>query len=208
MKQHGKIAALTGGIASGKSTVSKMFQELGTHVIDADIVARQIVEPGQPAWRDIVEYFGKEILQEDRHINRGKLGAIIFNNPEEREQLNRMTHPRVIEQIDRQIQEIHQSQPHRLILVDVPLLIEASMHQEYPIVILVYVPENVQLIRLMERDNISVEEALTKIHSQMPLAGKQKYATHIVSNDETVDKTREQVIAVYRELCNHPIYNT
>ncbi len=197
---HLKTAALTGGIASGKSMVSQMFQQLGAHVIDADIVARQVVEPGQPAWKEIIEHFGQNILLGNQQIHRKKLGAIIFNHPEERHILNRMTHPRVIEQIEREIQEIRSVQPDRLILVDVPLLIEASMQNEYATIIVVYVSEDMQLVRLMKRDNISEQEAHTRIQTQIPLSGKVRYATHIIHNDRSLENTRRQVMTVYHEI--------
>ncbi len=195
-----KTASLTGGIASGKSTVARMFQELGAYVIDADVVARQVVEPGQPAWKEIVEHFGEDILREHSQINRKKLGAIIFQQPEERRTLNQITHPRVIERIDREIEEVHRQQPQRLILVDVPLLIEADMQHDYNTILVVYVPKLVQLSRLMERDKITEKEAFKKIHSQMPLDEKVQYATHVVRNHESLDNTREQVREIYGEL--------
>ncbi len=199
-REHSKRAALTGGIASGKSTVSRMFQELGAYVIDADIVARQVVEPGRTAWQEIVEHFGTDILLDDRQIDRKKLGSIIFRQPGERQILNHLTHPRVIERIDCQVQEIHHHEPDRLILVDVPLLIEASMHSSFAIVIVVYVYKEVQLTRLMQRDNISAQEAQTRIRAQMPLAEKVTYATHIIRNESTLVQTRNQVAAIYREI--------
>ncbi|GAK61209.1 dephospho-CoA kinase [Candidatus Vecturithrix granuli] len=195
------IAALTGGIASGKSTVARIFVESGAYLIDADIAARKVVEPGQPAWQEIVEYFGREILLEDRQLDRKKLGSIIFHHPQERSTLNRIIHPRVIEKIDREIQDMQETQTHQVIVVDVPLLIEAAMHTTYSTVIVVYVPEEVQLLRLMERDHLSLSEAQTRIDTQMPLSEKVKYATHVIHNDESLDKTREQVIAVYQHLC-------
>jgi dephospho-CoA kinase len=177
-----------------------MFQELGAYLIDADIVARQVVEPGQPAWEEIVEHFGPHILLDNKQIDRKKLGSIIFHQPEERRILNQIIHPRVIEDIDRQIQDICNTQPDRVILIDVPLLIEASMQNTYAKIIVVYVSENVQLTRLMDRDNISEQEAWKKIRAQMLLSEKVKYATHVIRNDETLDKTKKQVIKVYQEI--------
>jgi dephospho-CoA kinase len=198
--EHPKTAALTGGIASGKSTVSRMFQELGAYLIDADKVARQVVEPGKPAWQEIVHYFGHDILQENHAIDRKKLGAIVFGQPEKRRVLNQLTHPRVIEEIQQQEQVWRQTHPEQVVLIDVPLLIEAAMHHKYRYVVLVYVPELIQLHRLMIRDNISKDEACTKIRSQLPLSEKVPYATHVINNDGTLVKTREQVRAVYQEL--------
>ena len=200
MIEHPKTAALTGGIASGKSTVSRMFRELGAYLIDADIVARQIVEPGKPAWKEIVEHFGQAILRDNQEINRKQLGSIIFHQPEKRQILNQITHPQVIQEIHEQERVFRKVHPDAVVLIDVPLLIEAAMHHSYKHIVLVYVPEAIQLQRLMKRDHISKDEALTKIRSQMPLSEKLHYATHIIRNDETLDKTKEQVIAVYQEI--------
>ena len=169
-------------------------------MIDADIVARQVVEPEKPAWNEIVDHFGTDILLENKQIHRKKLGTIIFSQPEERKILNQIVHPRVIEEIDAEEQQLHQHNNNTLVVVDVPLLIEASMHESYPHVILVYVEEATQRQRLMNRDKISEQEALKKIRSQMPLSEKLKYVTHVIKNDETFEQTRAQVVAVYRRL--------
>lgn len=195
-------AALTGGIASGKSTVSRMFQELGVCLIDADIVARQVVELGKAAWKEIVAYFGEKILLEDGTIDRKKLGTIIFKQAEERQRLNQIVHPRVIQEIDEQEQACHQAQPERLVLVDVPLLIEAAMHEAYETIVLVYVPEAIQLQRLMNRDKLSEQDALARIRSQMPLSEKLEYATHVIHNDKSIEETRRQVGELYQKLLN------
>lgn len=169
-------------------------------MIDADIVARQVVEPEKPAWKEIVDHFGTDILLENKQIHRKKLGAIVFSQLEERKILNQIVHPRVIEAIDVEEQQFHQHNNHILIVVDVPLLIEASMHESYPHVILVYVEEATQRQRLMNRDKISEQEALKRIRSQMPLSEKITYATHVIRNDETLEQTRAQVVTVYRQL--------
>jgi dephospho-CoA kinase len=196
-------AALTGGIATGKSTVSDMFRELGAHLIDADIVARQVVEPGQPAYFEIVKHFGQEILLEDGRLDRKKLGAVIFQHQEEREHLNQMTHPRVIAAFDAEETQIHASDPDRLILVDVPLLIETGMYRSYPAIILVYAPETAQLQRLMERDRLSEEDARRRIAAQMPIDEKLSYATHVIRNAGGRDETFAQVQAIYASLKNN-----
>lgn len=195
-----KTAALTGGIATGKSTVSRMFQECGAHLIDADLVARQVVEPGQPAYQEIVEYFGTEILLEDGQLDRKALGAIIFQHPEERERLNQMTHPRVIAAIDDEEARIHANEPDRLILVDVPLLIETGMYRSYPAVIVVYAPEMVQVQRLMERDRLPEEDARRRIAAQMPIDDKLRYAAHVIRNIGRQDETFAQVKTVFEQL--------
>ena len=197
---HRKTAALTGGIATGKSTVSRMFQELGAYLIDADLVARQAVEPGQPAYQEIVAHFGRDVLLENGQLDRKALGAIIFQHPEERERLNQMTHPRVIAAIDGEEARIHASEPERLILVDVPLLIETGMYRSYPAVILVYVSENVQLQRLMERDRLSEEDARRRIAAQMPIDEKLRYTTYVIRNTGNREETLAQVKIVFERL--------
>jgi dephospho-CoA kinase len=200
--KHPKTAALTGGIASGKSTVSRMFQKLGAYVLDADVVARQVVEPEQPAWQEIVAHFGHEILLADGHLDRKRLGAIVFQQPDERRILERMIHPRVIEQINHQEHLLHQTEHDRIIIVDVPLLIEASMHTDYATVIVVYASEATQLQRLMSREQLSEHAARQRLAAQMPLSEKLNYATHIISNDGTLAQTQQQVQAIYQEMLN------
>ncbi len=177
-----------------------MFQELGVCPIDADIIARQVVEPGKPAWKEIVDYFGEEILLEDGTLDRKKLGAIIFNQAEKRQVLNQIVHPRVIQEIDEQERACHAAQPEGLAIVDVPLLIETAMHEAYETIVLVYLPETIQLQRLIDRDKLSEQDALARVQSQMPLSEKLKYATYVIHNDKSIKETRRQVHEVYREL--------
>ena len=195
-----KIAALTGGIATGKSTIARMFQKCGAHLIDADVVARQIVAPGQPAWREIVAHFGQEILRETGELDRKQLGAIIFQHPEERQTLNHITHPRVIAEIRREEARLHLRSPKTLIIVDVPLLIETGMHTDYPAVILAYLPEAAQLRRLMERDQLSEADARRRIQAQMPIEEKLRCATHVVNNAGSLEETFRQAQAIYAAL--------
>ena len=197
---HPNTAALTGGIASGKSLVSRMFQELGAYLIDADIVARQVVEPEKPAWKEIIESFGEEILLEGGALDRKRLGDIIFKDREKRQILNDIVHPRVIEEINERERGCHENQPERLVLADVPLLIETGMHRAYSTIILVYLPEAVQLRRLMVRDQLSRQDALVRIRSQMPLSEKLAYATHIIHNEKSIEDTRRQVHELSPEL--------
>ena len=195
-----KIAALTGGIATGKSTIARMFQKCGAHLIDADIVARQIVASDQPAWREIIAHFGQEIVRETGELDRKQLGAIIFQHPEEREVLNQITHPRVIEEIRREEAQLHLRSPEKLIIVDVPLLIETGMHADYPAVILAYLPEAAQLRRLMERDQLSEADARRRIQAQMPIEEKLRCATHVVNNAGSLEETFRQAQAIYAAL--------
>ena len=191
------VAALTGGIASGKSTVARMFQECGAFLIDADQIARAIVAPDLPAWHEIVAHFGADILLPTQELDRKRLGQVIFHDPAARQMLNDITHPRVRAEIARQIQA-QQQQREQWILVDVPLLIETAMYRSYAAVIVVYVPETTQMQRLMARDQLSAADARARIQAQMPLAAKCAYATQIVRNDGTLAQTRAQVCAIYQ----------
>jgi dephospho-CoA kinase len=203
--KHPRTAALTGGIASGKSTVSRIFQELGASVIDADFVARQVIAPGRLAWKEIIAHFSQDILLDNGQINRKTLGTIVFNQPKERRILEHIIHPRVIEEINCQERCIRSTDQECVILVDVPLLIEASMYTNYLTIIVVYVSEEIQLKRLMDRDNISEQIARQRIAVQMPLSEKVKYATHVINNAETIEQTRKQVETIYREISKNPV---
>lgn len=198
--KHPRTAALTGGIASGKSTVADMFRECGAHILDADVIARQVVTPEQAAWREVVEVFGKEILLSDGQLDRKQLGAVVFSSPEKRQVLERIIHPRVIAEIDRQEYACRQIHPEKVIIVDVPLLIEANMHPEYATILVAYVPEDIQVQRVMTRDGLSEDDARKRISAQIPLIEKCTYASHIISNEGSVENTREQVQSIYQKL--------
>jgi dephospho-CoA kinase len=195
-----RTAALTGGIASGKSTVAAMFQELGAHLIDADTIARQVVEPEQPAWSEIVEAFGKEILLDNGQLDRKQLGTVVFSSSEKRQALERIIHPRVIAEVDRQEDAFRQSHPGGIVIVGVRVLIEAKMHTKYTTILVVYVPEEIQMRRVMARDGLSEDDARRRIMTQMPLVEKCAYASHIISNEGTLEQTRKQVQSIYQEL--------
>lgn len=194
------IAGLTGGIASGKSTVAAMLAEAGARIVDADRIAHQVVLKGQPAWRDIVEHFGKGILNRDGQIDREALGSIVFNDTEAKKALNGIVHPRVFETMAQEIQFLAEAHPDDLVIMDVPLLIESGLHESLPIVILVYVPEMLQKDRLMRRDGLSAADAAARIHAQMPIDAKRAHAHYIVDNTGDLDATRRQVLDIYRKI--------
>jgi len=188
------IVGLTGGIATGKSTVAAVLRELGVTVIDADVVAREVVEPDRPAWQDIVAYFGPAILRPDRTIDRRQLGRLIFDDPEKRAALNRITHPRVIERMrELQADAVRQQGATGLVVLDVPLLFEAGMTGMVDEVWVVTARPETQLQRLMERDGLSVAEARQRIAAQMPLAQKAAQADRVIENDGPVEATRAAV---------------
>ena len=194
------VAGLTGGIATGKSTVTALFASFGAAVVDADRIAREAVRRESIAWRKIVDHFGHKVLLPDGEIDRDALGAIIFRDKGQKEILNRIVHPEVLVEMDRRIQELKAEVRAKVIVCDVPLLIEAGMQRTFDEVILVYAPEPLQIERLMERDGISREEALRKVRSQMPIEEKKAYATLVIDNSASREKTAEKTLKVYRYL--------
>ena len=191
---------LTGGIASGKSTVAAMLVEEGAFHIDLDILAHDVEKPGTPAWQAIIEAFGPEIQNEDRTINRAGLGAIVFADPKKMAQLNAIVHPAVLTAWRCQLEEIKKEKADAIVLSDVPLLIEAGLKQMVDLVLLVYISPEEQVRRLMARNGYNREEALSRLSAQMPIKDKLPLADLIVNNEGSRNETRKQVAAVWREL--------
>ncbi|MEW5785017.1 MAG: dephospho-CoA kinase [Bacillota bacterium] len=187
------IIGLTGGIASGKSTVALMLQSKGALILDADQIARETVLPGREAWREIVDWLGDRILLEDGSLDRAALGRLIFNDAARRQKLNAIVHPRVGEEMLARTAAIRRTSPHAVLVQDIPLLIEAGLEKTVDLVLLVYVNPFIQLERLQQRDNLSREEALSRIHAQMPLEQKKQYAHFIIDNSGTTRDTGNQV---------------
>jgi dephospho-CoA kinase len=196
------IAGLTGGIASGKSTVSAFLKDAGAVIVDADKIAREVVQKGQPAWREIVGTFGRTILLPDGEINRILLGDIIFNDPAQKHVLNRIVHPEVISETTTRLAEIEKNQPGSVVILDVPLLIESGMDSGLSDIIVVYVPESIQIQRLMDRDALTQAQALARIRSQMPIEEKKKRATIIIDNSDGLEITRNISLRIYQKLCD------
>lgn len=189
------VVGLTGGIASGKSTVSSILIEKGITVIDADIEARLAVENGEEAYYEIVSQFGVEVLHSDESIDRGKLGSIIFHNQEKRFVLNNIVHPAVRKRmIIKKEKAIADGE--RLIIMDIPLLFESKLTSLVDRTLLVYVDETVQLERLMERNQLSEEDAIARIHSQMPLKEKIQLADAVINNNGTIEETKKQLFDI------------
>lgn len=186
------VIGLTGGIASGKSTVSNMLREKGFTLIDADIAAREVVNIGEEAYLAIVKEFGKEILQEDLTINRGKLGAIVFHQEEKRLLLNSIVHPAVRKYMMTKKEEAIASGKNTVIL-DIPLLFESKLTYMVEKTILVYVEEDIQLKRLMERNHFSEEEAKARISSQMCIKDKISLADAVIDNNGSIKETEKQL---------------
>ncbi|MBI2487363.1 MAG: dephospho-CoA kinase [Deltaproteobacteria bacterium] len=195
-----KVIGLTGNIGCGKSVVARMFEELGARVIDADRIARLVVEPGESAWKEIVQTFGEAILNSDGTINRSKLGEIVFNDKEKREALNRITHPRIVERIKEVIEDFRKENV-EVVIVEAALIVEkGGMKPLINDLIVVTADEETQIRRLIERNALSREEALSRIKSQMPLSEKVKYATYVIDNSGTLDEMRKQVEEVWKRI--------
>ena len=191
---------LTGGIASGKSTVSEAFARLGAKVLDADEVAREVVLPGKPAWTKLRHTFGSEFFHPDGRLNRSKLRRLVFADPEQRSRLNAIVHPEVMREIDFRFEQLTSSAEHAVVLVDVPLLLEVEAADRFDRVVVVYVNETVQLDRLMERDGLSAEEASQALSTQIPLRDKVKQADFVIDNSGTLEETQAQVEKMWQEL--------
>ena len=194
------VAGLTGGIATGKSTVAAIFEEAGARLIDADRIARDAVRKGAPAYHDTVAHFGEAVLQDDGEIDRKRLAAVIFNDPAEQRALERIVHPQVKQEIARSLDLIRRETPDALVIVDVPLLFESGMDRGLAAAIVVYVPEQIQLERLMARDALTQPEALARIRAQMPIEKKKSLATLVIDNSGSLERTRDQTLEVYRRL--------
>lgn len=194
------IVGLTGSIATGKSTVSKMFAERGAIIVDADKIVRQVQAPQQAAWLDIVKEFGEEILLPNGELDRAKLGSIVFNNEEKRKRLNEIVHPRVREERDHLTQSALASNPDAIVIWDIPLLIETGIYKEVEKTIVVYVDPETQLRRLLERDELTEEAARSRIAAQMSIEDKKSYADYVIDNQGTIEETAAQVEAIWQQL--------
>lgn len=201
------LIGLTGGIATGKSTVSKFLTQKGYTVIDADKISRDVVSQGKPAYNEIVETFGRRILLEDQSINRRKLGRLIFNSVSIRKALNRIVHPRVIEEIKEMVLNECKGENYseKVIFLDIPLLFEVlDLINEYDIVLkeiwMVYSDEDTQLKRLMKRDNISKEDAMSKINAQQHVDEKREKSTKILYNNGNLEELKRNLDSTLNEL--------
>lgn len=199
-----QVIGLTGGIATGKSTVCAILENAGAVIIDADRIARKLVKKNLPAYRQIVDTFGKSILLPGGEINRTALGDLIFNDPRKKQLLNKIVHPQVGKETDRQLKRIEKSNPHALVILDIPLLLESGLHKNLSEVIVVYTPEHIQINRLMQRDHISQENALARIRSQMPIEEKKKLATIVIDNSGMLEDTRKQTLEIFQRLKEPP----
>ncbi|MCK5553634.1 MAG: dephospho-CoA kinase [Deltaproteobacteria bacterium] len=191
---------LTGGIASGKSTVSMEFKKLGAVIIDADKIARALIQPHSSLWKKVIEHFGREIQKEDLTIDRLKLGQEVFADEAKREALDRMAHPEIKREIDRRRSEIRKEHPEAVVLIDAALLIETGTFREMDRIIVVAASKRNQIRRLVDRDGLNIEEARRRIRAQMPLTEKLRYADYVINTDGSLEEIRKQVRRVHGKL--------
>jgi dephospho-CoA kinase len=196
------VIGLTGGIASGKSTVSNLFKEMNITVVDADVEARLAVMKGEIAYFKIITEFGEEILLANGEIDRQKLGSIIFHQAEKRKILNEITHPEVRKRMRDQV-EMAKKNSEEVVVLDIPLLFESKLTYMVDKTLLVYVNDDIQLKRLIERNNLSVEDAEARIRSQMPLSDKIKLADAVIDNNGSIADTKKQLQEILAQFGIH-----
>ena len=199
------IVGLTGGIVSGKSTVALMFKDLGAKIVDADKLGHSVILPHKPAWEKIVKIFGKDVLQNDLTIDREKLGKIVFANQSLLKKLNDITHPEITKIIKKEIDSLKNKtyNQKKILIIDAALIYEAKIDRLMDKIIVVYIDEDEQIKRLIKRNNLSKDEALQRIKSQMPIEEKVKMADYVIDNSNSLDKTKKQVEKIWKNLVFH-----
>jgi dephospho-CoA kinase len=194
------VVGLTGGIASGKTTVSHILQEEGAYLIDADRIARDLVQPGTPAWTELVRVFGREILEKDESVNRKKLASIVFSDPEERRRLEEILHPRIDREIGRRLEEIAKEDPEAVVVVDAALLVETGAYRKMDQLIVVTATEDQQIERLEKRTGMVPQEARRVLSSQTGLTDKVEVADFIIRNEGPLEETTRRAKNLFQEL--------
>lgn len=194
------LIGLTGGVATGKSTVAKMFKKCGAIVIDADELVREVVQPGKPAWRDIMRRFGTSVLNSDSTINRQVLGQIVFHDRTKRRKLEQIIHPRVAQQQARLTRQAAQSNPDAVVIYDVPLLFEAGIDKRVAKTVVVTADRETQITRLRKRNGLTRAEALRRIRSQMPLAMKRLRADYVLDGTKHRQSLSRDVSRLFEDF--------
>ena len=194
------VVGLTGGVASGKTTVSRILEQEGAYLIDADLIARELVQPQTPTWSELIRVFGREILEKDESINRKALADRVFSCPQKRGQLEKILHPQISREIDRRIEEIRKKDPEAVVVVDAALLVETGAHRRMDKLIVVTATEAQQVERLGRRTGAVPQEARGILSAQMPLAEKLNVADFIIRNEGTLEETIRRTKEIFREL--------
>jgi dephospho-CoA kinase len=194
------VVGLTGGIASGKTTVARMLKKMGARVIDADAISREILLPHTDCWKRVVKQFGEAILRNDHAVDRQKLASQIFCDPEKRKMLNRIVHPYIRKRIREMIASIGKADPAALVIVDAALLVETGMYRDYDKLVVVAADEHVQIERLIRRNHLSRKDALRRLHAQLPLERKTMVADYVIDNKYSREHTRKQTRTIALKL--------
>lgn len=197
---EGILLGVTGGIACGKTTVADMIENFGGPIVDYDLLSRVVVEPGRPALSDIADYFGPDVINKDQTLNRKKLSGIVFSDPEKRKKLQSFIYPRLGAEYESQINDILKTDSSAIIQVVVPLLIEQGMQNMFDYILVVYITKEEQIIRLMNRDNISEQEAGDILKAQMPIEEKKKQADFIIDNSGSIENAKIQAEKLWETL--------
>ncbi len=191
---------LTGSIAVGKSFISDVLAELGCRVLDADATAREVVQPGSPGLRDVVTAFGPGVVRDDGSLDRSKLGALVFADPEKLAKLNSILHPYIIAKQDERLREWEAIDPDGIAVVDAALMIESGGYKRFDKLIVVHCSHEVQLQRVMERNKLNRDEAEKRISAQMSQEEKKKFADYLIDTSDGFEAGRKRAAEVYREL--------
>ncbi|MFQ5715994.1 MAG: dephospho-CoA kinase [Nitrospinales bacterium] len=196
------LVGLTGGMGSGKTLAASMFRNLGAHILDADAICRDLVKPREPAWSEIVEFFGKEILTADETLDRARLGKIVFDDPGKKKVLESILHPRVFLEERRVYANIRKKQADALVIIDAALLIESGNYKNMDKVVVMSCGEKEQLRRTLKKGLLSPENIAKRLRAQMSNDDKIKYADYVIRNEGSVDNLRIQVESVFQKLKN------
>lgn len=194
------LVGLTGSMGSGKTLAASRFKELGAYILDADSICRDLVQPSKAAWKEIVDHFGSEILLPDRSLDRKKLARIVFENPEQKSALERILHPKVIEEEDRKYREIKAGDLKAVVIIEAALLIESGNYKKTDKVVLIECDHETQIQRLMGAGSWTREEIEKRIRHQMPVEEKVRFADYVLKNHGTVDQFSAQVRSLFQEL--------
>jgi dephospho-CoA kinase len=193
------VIGVTGGVGTGKSTVARMFRELGASALDADVIAHRVMEPGKPAWRRIVKAFGKRVLNPDRTVNRTRLAAAVFNDPEERRRLESIVHPPVLREIRRALARLRRERKTRSVVVEIPLLLEVGAEKLVDVIVVVTAPAEAQRRRLKQQRGWSDKEIRARAKAQWDLPAKVALADAVIDNGNGVEATRTQVKRIWKQ---------
>lgn len=196
------VVGLTGGIATGKSTVARMLTQRGAHLIDADQIAREVVEPGEEGWQRVRQRFGAEVFRPDGSLDRAALRKVVFRDSEARSDLNNLLHPLIRARMKEKSRQLVEQFPQGVVVLDIPLLFESKLTHLVEKVIVVYIPEPVQRARLIARDGLSEEEARRMVNAQLPIEEKKRLADVVIDNSGSITETERQVDHLWKWLAS------